>query len=219
MALALGAAGGMAGARVFGSQIQSNSPRPWTAARHEQDDWFDQVPGKHRFVIDTTTPDGFGNALAFLNNYFSANRNAYGLSDSDLAVVLVARHMSTPFAYSDAIWGKYGRSIAQRSKFTDPRTTQPPSTNLFNSKDHADLLSNRGTTLSTLLDHGLRLAVCQMSTRGYAAAIASAIGGTAEAIYAELVSNLVGGNARMVPAGIVAVNRAQERGYSLASVG
>jgi hypothetical protein len=43
-------------------------------------------------------------------------------------------------------------------------------------------------------------------------------GGTpnADAIYNELTTNLVS-NARMVPAGIVAVNRAQERGYSLAS--
>jgi intracellular sulfur oxidation DsrE/DsrF family protein len=34
----------------------------------------------------------------------------------------------------------------------------------------------------------------------------------------ELAANLVG-NSRLVPAGIVAVNRAQERGYSFAYVG
>jgi intracellular sulfur oxidation DsrE/DsrF family protein len=44
-----------------------------------------------------------------------------------------------------------------------------------------------------------------------------AIGATADTIYNEMVANLVP-NARIVPAGIVAVNRAQERGYSLASV-
>ena len=33
-------------------------------------------------------------------------------------------------------------------------------------------------------------------------------------LYKELTANLVA-NARMVPAGIVAVNRAQERGYTL----
>jgi hypothetical protein len=36
--------------------------------------------------------------------------------------------------------------------------------------------------------------------------------------YFELVSNLVG-NAHLVPAGIVAVNRAPERGYSFANAG
>ena len=46
--------------------------------------------------------------------------------------------------------------------------------------------------------------------------IARAVGGNAEAVNKELIANLVS-NARMVPAGIVAVNRAQERGYSFVS--
>ena len=52
-----------------------------------------------------------------------------------------------------------------------------------------------------------------MATRGIAGALADVAGGNADAIYNELVANIVT-NARMVPAGIVAVNRAQERGYS-----
>jgi intracellular sulfur oxidation DsrE/DsrF family protein len=39
-------------------------------------------------------------------------------------------------------------------------------------------------------------------------------GGSTDTIYNELVANLIS-NSRMVPAGIVTVNRAQERGYSL----
>ena len=46
--------------------------------------------------------------------------------------------------------------------------------------------------------------------------IAEAVGGNGDAINSELIANLVR-NARMVPAGIVAVNRAQERGYTLVS--
>src|SRR6201996_8035546 len=80
----------------------------WRPARHEQDDWLDKIPGQHRFVFDTTTPDGLALALRFANNYFTANENAYGVKDRDLAVVIVARHKSTSFAYSDAIWAKYG---------------------------------------------------------------------------------------------------------------
>jgi intracellular sulfur oxidation DsrE/DsrF family protein len=206
------------GRRVAASQLPPAAPGRWTAARHPQDDWLDQVPGQHRFVLDTTTAEGFGNALAFVGNYFAANESGYGLKDEDLAVVVVARHMSTPFAYNDAIWAKYNLPISQRNKFVDPRTKQPPQANLFNSTGYGDLLTNRGTTLASLLKRGLRLAVCQMSTRAYSGAIASATGSKTDAIYAEVVSNLVNSNAHMVPAGIVAVNRAQERGYSLASI-
>ena len=85
------------------AQAQSVAGTKWQPSRHAQDDWLDQVPGKHRFLLDTTTADGLGEALLYTNNYFLANQNAYGLSNTDLAVVIVVRHFSTPFAYNDAI--------------------------------------------------------------------------------------------------------------------
>jgi len=53
---------------------------------------------------------------------------------------------------------------------------------------------------------------------GACAAIAESTGGKADDVYKELADHLVQ-NSHLVPAGIVAVNRAQERGYSLAYVG
>jgi hypothetical protein len=44
--------------------------------------------------------------------------------------------------------------------------------------------------------------------------VASAVSGNADAIYKELTSNLIP-NSHMVSAGVVAVNRAQEYGYTL----
>ena len=53
-----------------------------------------------------------------------------------------------------------------------------------------------------------------MATRNHAGIIAKATGTETDAVYNELVSNLLMSNAHMVPAGIVAVNPAQERGFS-----
>ena len=218
LGIGLTAGGATLGAGIATPQAQYGEAGHWQPARHNLDDWLDERPGKHRFVLDTTTPDGFGNALAFVNNYFTVNQSAYGLQDADLAVVLVARHLSTLFAYNDAMWAKYGGPITQRTNFNDPKTKQPPTINLFNAPDYGGALPNRGRTLDSLLKRGLRLAVCQTATRGTAAAIAEATGGTADAVYNELIANLISRNAHLVPAGIIAVNRAQERGYSLASV-
>jgi intracellular sulfur oxidation DsrE/DsrF family protein len=206
------AGGAVAGAGASPVLAQSTEGGRWQPVRHAEDDWLDQIPGKHRFVLDAPTPAGFSDALQFLRNYFDVNKNAYALQDGDLAVVLIARHLATLFAYNDAVWAKYGAQITRRTNYNDPKTNQPPTINLFN-------VTDRGTTLDSLLKRGLHLAVCQVSTRGNAAGIAAATGGTAEAIYNELVANLVSRNAHMVPAGIVAVNRAQEHGYSLATVG
>jgi intracellular sulfur oxidation DsrE/DsrF family protein len=213
----LGAALGSGSLAAQGS-AQASPPSPrWQPARHAQDDWFDQVPGQHRFVFDTTTYEGLGGAMFFATNFFVGNQNGYSLGNADLAVVLVLRHMSTVFAYNDAVWAKYGTLLAQRGNLTDPATKQAPKINLFYNASTVPL-PNNGTTLDSLLKRGVQLAVCQMATRRVAGAIAEATKVTADAAYNEIVANLVP-NSHMVPAGIVAVSRAQERGYTFANVG
>ncbi len=192
---ATGATLAAAGGRL---RAQSSSTTPWQPARHAQDDWLSQLPGSHRFVLDTTSPDGFSSALNFANNYFTANRSSYGLSDSDLAVLVVARHHSTQFAYSDAIWTKYRAELAKAASVTE--------------------LPDVAERLNALLKRGVHLAVCQLATRRIAGSIAKATNSSQDKIYDELAANLVQ-NAHLVAAGIVAVNRAQERGYSLANAG
>lgn len=217
LGLGVTALGATLGSSTLAAQAPAAGGR-WQPARHAQDDWLDQLPGQHRFVFDTTTPDGFGGALLYANNFFLANQSGYNLGTADLAVVIVVRHNSTQFGYNDAIWGKYGTVIADRSNTKDPQTKQAPKVNIYNSTALAGGLPSLGTTLDSLIKKGVHLAVCQMATRRFAGAIAQATGGTADAVYNELVANLVG-NAHMVPAGIVAVSRAQERGYTFANVG
>jgi hypothetical protein len=195
------------------AQGKSTPPARWEPARHEQDDWLDK-PAKHRMVIDSTSADGFGEALAFATNYMRVNRSDYGLQDSDSTVIVVARHQSTPYAYSDAIWAKYGTTISEQAKFLDPKTKLPPKANVYMAGDYGSLLKNMGVTLDSLSKQGVQIAVCSLATHRFAGAIATATGANADAIFTELTTNLVS-NSRMVPAGITAVNRAQERGYSL----
>jgi len=218
------------GAAAFGATIASGaatgaqapaaaSPAPFKPGRHPQDDWLDHVPGQHRLGFDTTMPEGLGGALLYANNFYLANQNGYSLGNAELAVVIVMRHNSTPFAYNEAMWAKYGTVMAQRSNLIDPQTNQAPKVNIYNlTSPAAATLRSGGITLDSLIKKGMHVAVCEMATRRISGAIAQATGGAAEAIYNELVANLVG-NGHMVTAGILAVNRAQERGYSFANVG
>jgi hypothetical protein len=188
----------------------------WQPARHAADDWYDQIPGQHRFVFDTISADGLTLALTFINNYLNASESGYGLKDKDHAVVLVLRHRSTPFAFNNAIWGKHGVAITRRSQFNDPTTNQPPKVNVFAPPAGTPERGRQG--LTGVIARGVHLAVCGVSTRNYAATIAEAGGGAADQAYNDIVGNLLE-NGRIVPAGIIAVNRAQERGYSLAYCG
>ena len=173
---------------------------------------MDALPGKHRILFDTTSANGFGTALLYANNFLTANQTGYGLDDSDAAVIIVARHVSTPFAYTDAMWAKYGAPITARTAFNDPSTKRPPVVNLFNTTTAG--LSNSGVTIDALIKRGAHFAVCQMATRVFATQIAQTMGVDVDTVYKELAGNMVK-STHMVPAGIVAVNRAQERGYTL----
>ena len=211
-----GGAASLAALAIGGAVIAKAKPAVparWQPARHEKDDWLDMLPGKHRLVFDTTTPEGIAEALLFANNFLIANRSDYGLQNSDMAIVIVARHHSTPFAFNDAIWSKYGVPLTRLTKIDDPKTKAAPKVNVYNTEGYNDLL-NMGVTWSALAKQGVQLAVCSMATRAVAGTIAKAIGGDTDSINTELVANLMA-NSRMAPAGIVAVNRAQERGYTL----
>jgi intracellular sulfur oxidation DsrE/DsrF family protein len=209
------AVGATLGAATASGDAQSASPENgrWQPARHSEDDWLERIPGKHRFFFDSTTIAGLGQAMLFANNYYTGNRNGYGLEPSDLAVVLCTRHEATAFAYTDAMWAKYTKGFAERLGFNDPKSGQPPTVNVYRASGYGASLPNSGVTLDSLIKNGAHFAVCQLATRRIAGIIARQTGAKADEIYQELASNLIP-NAHMVPAGIVAVNRAQERGYS-----
>src|SRR5213083_2620514 len=160
---------------------QSSAAASWQPERHEKDDWMDKVPGKHRMVFDTTTPDSLGNALAFANNFIRVNRNDYGLQSSDVAVIVVVRHKSTAFGYNDAIWAKYGVKLSENANnFVDPKTKEAAIVNVY---------ATGGGRMDILLKKGAHIAICQRATKAIAGTLARATGGNQDSIFTELASN------------------------------
>ena len=174
---------------------QTKPATPFQPERHAQDDWMDQVPGKHRMVVDTISFDGFKNGTLFGGNFIVANAD-YGLQAKDIAVIIVARHQSTSLAYNNDMWAKYGASLT--GDFPTALKETPKANPVMQSIDN-------------LAKQGVQFAVCNMATRRIAGILARATNGNADAIHKELTSNLVP-NAHMAAAGILAVSRAQERG-------
>jgi len=208
----LGMGVGIAGAAAIsssGAMAQAPADQPWRPARHAQDDWYDKIPGVHRYIIDTSSADAMGWAMQFATNYYNSNEQAYGLKDSDLAVIIVARHKATSFAYTDAIWAKWGKQIAEQAEVTDPKTKEAPKINIYGPAGE----TAQAGRMDALIKKGVQFAVCASSTRGIATRIAKANNLEVDAVVKEITSNLIA-NSHMVPAGVLAVNRAQEHGYS-----
>ena len=208
-------AGVVAGAVALGSRSSAQAPAArFQPARHQQDSWLNALPGKHRTFIDAATPNGAGEAVLYANNLYVANKSGYALNEPELAIVVCLRHFATVFAYNNAIWGKYGNAMSDLVQFTDPKTKQAPPTNLLNSPDYGMTLPNFGNTIESVVKRGTHFAVCDMATHFISGQVASALKGNADALYKEFASNLIP-NSHLVAAGVVAVNRAQEYGYTL----
>jgi len=204
---------------VGGVEVSAQSSgAPFRATRHAGDDWMDKMIGRHRMVIDGVTANGAGDAVLFANNLYVANQSAYNLNDADLSVIVVMRHFATPFAFTDAMWAKYGKAMSGMLNFKDPKTKEAPSTNLFNSPAYGLTLPNLGNTIDALIKRGTQFAVCDMAMHFAATQLAAGGAGEADAIYKDFAANLIP-NSHIVPAGVVAVNRAQERGYTLIYAG
>jgi intracellular sulfur oxidation DsrE/DsrF family protein len=213
---ALGTGAVVLGATSASREASAQGAR-WEPALDKEDDWMD-LPGRHRLVFDATSANGAGDALFFASNYLAVNKSAYGLAPSELANIIILRHFATVFAYDDAMWAKYGAMLADLAQFIDPKTEEAPDRNLYDVAGYGSTLPNMGVTLSSLSEMGVHFAVCGLATQKFAELLAGQTHGDAEAIRKELSAHLVP-NSRLVPAGIVAVNRTQERGYALAYTG
>ena len=217
------AAAGMAAACSSGAKSEGSASASWSPTADKIDDWLDKPGTRHRMVFDSVSGDGGSEALGYADNFIHVNESDYGLKTDQLGVVIVLRHMSTPYGYNDAMWAKYGKKFIEPMKLKDASAKRAATVNPRLTKDPDAPPPPKGLewatddSISKLASQGVQFAVCGLATKVIAGLLAGKTG-DANAIESELRSNLVP-NARIVPAGISAVNRAQEHGYSFAYVG
>ena len=89
------------------------------------------------------------------------------------------------------------------------KSSEPPKVNPFN--------ATRIETFDEMARRGVQFGVCDTASHNLARRLASP-SGDADATYKEMVASMIP-NSRLVVAGVIAVTRAQEYGYSVVHVG
>ena len=178
-----------------------NVPAGFSPRRHALDAWMNEIPGEHRAFIDTSEAAGGTNALRYCANILNAHVEAYAGNDSEMAMIICFRHASTPLGFSDAMWEKYADAFVN---FTQLKHAQGAPIRQNPALKGVDDLGARG----------VKFAICNSATLALSRMLAGSTGGKAEDFHAELQANAIP-NSRFVPAGVMAVTRAQEYGYSL----
>jgi hypothetical protein len=216
MILGLGAT--LAGAAVIAPAANAQSQDAgFQPSRHDIDAWMDEKPGNHRIFIDTSTGLGGASALLYAANLNNATNIAYAGEEASLAMIICLRHFSTPFAFKDAMWAKYGEVFHSVAQVSEPGSNAAPQRNPMLTAEHGLAMPNFGNTIDSVRELGAEIVICDAATQFLSSQIAPATGQEVAAVYQELKSNAVEG--RFVSAGVMALTRAQEFGYSLLYAG
>ena len=184
---------------AFAGMDAGAAPGPW------DETWLTKITGKHKQFFDAVEPNQ-GFALVFAWGFLNQNKEAYGLTDKDVSAVVGLRHFAMPFALSDEMWQKY--KIGESFKIDDPATKAPATRNPVL---HADGVPFPGAELPTLVGRGVQFTACNIALTVISGKLAANAGVTPDAAKAEWIAALQPGVTR-VPIGVLAVNRAQEKG-------
>ena len=161
-----------------------------------------------------------GLPMIHVRNYLNTYRDAYGLSHPDVNAAVGLYYMTVPLALTDPMWDKYGLGAA--AQVMDAQTKAPAVRNVYwKPRPGADVLPVAGgpvplpndTAMTELQRRGTVFLVCNNALNFWAGTLAAATGEQPELVRAELDAHLVPGVV-VVPAMVIAFNRAQEHGLS-----
>jgi intracellular sulfur oxidation DsrE/DsrF family protein len=171
---------------------------------HPADAWLDDFKGQHKNIYDCTSVENGPMGWTFARNFLTGNTGPiYQLKDADINAIVSVRHSASVFGFNDAMWAKYKLGESQKVNEAGIAAVKNPQTNVAND------LAKRGVIVT----------VCGLATGRIARTVAAEAGLNAADVETELRANLVTPTARVVAAGVVVVNRAQEKGFTYTYVG
>ena len=200
--LATAAAAGLAGLTPLRLEAQ---PRRMSMAGMDAsfETWLNKITGKHKMLFDAPEVNG-GMAVVWPRVWLNGNNENYGTKDTDNSAVIVMRHSAIPMAMQDAVWAKYHLGEVFNIKNGDA----PATANGFAKQLPLPL---PGTGVEALLASGAQVGVCNVALTVFSGMVAQKMNMDAAAVKADWVAGLIPG-VQVVPSGVLAVARAQEKG-------
>lgn len=177
------------------------------------DKWIAKIRGKHKQVFDAPSING-GLPLAWARVFVMTNEMV-GTPAKDVSAVLILRHDAIPIGMHNEVWQKY--KFGEAFKPVHAMTKQLITNNIFWKPKEGDL-PLPGMALNELLDAGVMVGLCDMALTVISGAFAKNMNMDAAAVKKEWVDSVFPG-IQIVPSGVLAINRAQEKGCTYCYAG
>ena len=185
----------------FPSAARADMILTGSAADSEHDAWMKPLKGKHRQMFHATAAgDG---AMLMANNFLDAYAGEFAAKPGEVNAVIGIHGGALSLGFNDAAWAKY--SMGKGSSVTDPATKEPALKNIFAAGGRLGIAESQ--------KRGIVFLMCHTALRLRSRAIAAERGESYEAVYEDLKESRLPGMI-LVPAMVVAINRAQEAGFT-----
>ena len=193
---------------------KSASATPPAPPPDELETWIASTfKAPNKCIYDCVLAGGGVDGILYARNLIITSQEKLGTKDADMSVIVSFRHFATPFGFNDAMWAKYP-TLAEIMKFDDPKTSKRATRNV---PLHDEWNGFSDASIPGMAKHGVQFTVCAAATTFIAGALAGKTG-DAKAIETELLANLTP-STRVVPAGVVVLQRAQKAGFSYTFAG
>lgn len=176
----------------------------------DPEEWMKKITGKHRIMYDVTEPH---HQFPFAwPRVFLLTNEATGTPARDCSVVVILRHEAIPFAMDHPLWEKY--KFGEMFHVTDVNTNQTAQKNPYWKPEPGTYkfpgFGPVSIGINELQESGVQFLVCGAALTVFSAAVAGE-NGNAEEVKKEWMAGVLPG-IHIVPSGVWAVGRAQEKG-------
>ena len=174
--------------------------------------WLGKINGKHKQLFDATAWNN-GMPMAWSRVFLMSNADA-GVPASDVSVVVILRHEAIPLAMETPLWTKY--KFGEFYKINDPATKAPAMGNGF--WQPTGPLPLPRMSIDELQKDGVMFGVCNMALTFYSGIFGKNMNMDPADVKKDWVAGLLPG-IQIVPSGVYAVNRTQEKGCAYCFAG
>lgn len=168
----------------------------------DHDAWMQKARGRHRQFFHATG-HGDGAAMLMATNYLDVYAGSYGASPAHVSAVIGVHGTALPIGLTDAAWDKY--ELGKMINVNDPDTKVAAKRNMF--------AVGGPISIDTAIRRGVVFLVCNMALTRLSHSLASARSLQQADVYNDLKASVIPGGI-VVPALVVAINRAQEKGFT-----
>lgn len=202
-----------AGLSILSNPLMADIPTP-SGAIEDAEAWFKKIKGKHKIVYDAPEPhEGFPIIWSWV---FYKTNNQTGTPDNELTAMVVLRHSAIPIAMEDRLWEKY--KFGEGFKINDPSTSAPAVKNPFWMPDAKMWVDFGIDGIKKLQARGAMFCVCDMALTVNSMFTAQAMNLNPDEVKKDWLSGLLPG-IQVVPSGVWAIGRAQEKGCAYCFAG